>query len=73
MIFFGERSLYLAIRECVAHYHGGRAQQGLGNERIESMPSATGECVRCAERLGGILKHYQRAAWHGWESRLDPT
>lgn len=62
MILFGERSLRRAIAEYLEHYHAERAHQGLGNERIES-----GECsgmgdVRSTERLGGILKHYARAA-----------
>jgi len=39
-----------------------RAHQGLGNERIErSVPRGTGD-VECHERLGGILRHYCRAA-----------
>ncbi len=62
MIFFGEGSLRRAIREYITHYHMERAHQGLGNERIErSEPRGTGE-VECHERLGGILKHYRRAA-----------
>ena len=62
MIFFGERSLRRAIAEYVEHYHAERAHQGLGSERIEGPGcSGTGE-VRFTERLGGILKHYSRAA-----------
>jgi putative transposase len=62
MIFFGERSLRRAATSFLAHYHVERAHQGLGNERIERAESpGTGE-VECAERLGGILKHYHRAA-----------
>ena len=62
MIFFGEQSLRRAIDEYVQHYNGERAHQGLGNERIRSLrPIGTGE-VSCMERLGGLLKHYHRAA-----------
>jgi putative transposase len=35
MIFFGERSLRNAVREFLAHYHGERNHQGLGNELIK--------------------------------------
>ncbi len=39
-----------------------RAHQGLGNERVErGAPMGAGEVER-TERLGGILKHYRRAA-----------
>jgi len=62
MIFFGESSLRRAVAEYVEHYHAERAHQGLDNERIASRSeSASGE-IRCQERLGGILKHYYRAA-----------
>jgi hypothetical protein len=56
MIFFGEASLRRAIREYVAHCHSERAHQGIGNQRIESAPSGSGD-VCCRERLGGLLKH----------------
>ena len=61
MIFFGESSFRRAVSEFVEHYHVERAHQGLGNERIEASESGLGE-VQCTERLGGILKHYRRAA-----------
>ncbi len=62
MIFFGEGSLRRACDEFVEHYHTERAHQGLGNERVvHGAPVGTGE-VECLERLGGILKHYRRAA-----------
>ena len=60
MIFFGERSLRRACSSFLEHYHGERAHQGLGNERIETSESGTGD-VQCGERLGGILKYYSRA------------
>ncbi len=61
MIFFGERRLREAVGEFVAHYHEERVHQGLGNRRIDPRPERAGE-VRCDERLGGLLKHYHRAA-----------
>lgn len=61
MIFFGERSLRRAVTSYMEHYHLERAHQGLGNERIEVSIQGTGS-VQCSERLGGILKHYSRAA-----------
>jgi len=61
MIFFGESSLHRALREYLAHYHAERAHQGIGNLRI--VPTAVGEGeIECNERLGGLLKHYCRAA-----------
>ncbi len=64
MIFFGERSLLNAIREYLAHYHAERNHQGLGNELIEAgdkVGSLDGE-VHCRERLGGLLRYYDRVA-----------
>jgi transposase InsO family protein len=62
MIFFGEASLRRAIKEYLDHYHGERSHQGLGNNRIEGLDVAPVGEIRCRERLGGILKHYYRAA-----------
>jgi hypothetical protein len=61
MIFFGERSLRRAVTEFVEHYHAERAHQGIGNVTIENVEVGAGE-IECHERLGGILKHYTRAA-----------
>ena len=64
MIFFGERSLRKATREYAAHYHRERNHQGIDNrliepsDRVESASSA----VKCAQRLGGMLRFYHRAA-----------
>ncbi len=62
MIFFGEASLRRAIAQYLDHYHAGRAHQGLGNDRIENYEATPEGEIRCRERLGGILKHYYRAA-----------
>ncbi len=63
LIFFGERRLLRAVDEFVAHYHGERNHQGLGNELITpEIRSLRGTHVRCRERLGGLLRYYRRAA-----------
>jgi putative transposase len=62
MIFFGERSLRRAIDEYVAHYNAERSHQGIGNDRIQSAPSTGVGEIECTDRLGGLLKHYRRAA-----------
>ena len=47
----------------VAHYHPERPHQGMGNELlVASLPSDSHADVVCDERLGGLLKSYQRAA-----------
>ena len=64
MIFFSERQLRHAIGEYMAHYHGERNHQGLGNELIVAkagVGAAHGE-IRCRKRLGGLLRYYHRAA-----------
>jgi transposase InsO family protein len=63
LICFGERRLLRALDEFVAHYHGERNHQGLGNELItpETRP-LWGTHGRCRERLGGLLRYYHRAA-----------
>jgi len=64
MILFGEKHLHRALDEYVAHYHSERAHQGLGNVLVEPDPDSTiggGEVVE-TERLGGLLRSYQRAA-----------
>ena len=64
MILFGENALRTAVREFVAHYHGERNHQGIGNLLIFpdcSHPDRDGP-VRCRSRLGGMLNYYDRAA-----------
>jgi transposase InsO family protein len=64
MIFFGERSLRKATREYAAHYHRERNHQGVDNRLIapDDPPRATSSAVECAQRLGGMLRFYHRAA-----------
>ena len=63
LILFGERRLLRALDEFVAHYHGERNHQGLGNASITPPTAAAGGTrVRCRDRLGGLLRYYHRAA-----------
>ncbi|MGB5661476.1 MAG: integrase core domain-containing protein [Thermoanaerobaculia bacterium] len=62
MIFFGESCLRRAIQTYLDHYHTERAHQGIGNEVIQREERVAGGVVCCRERLGGLLKHYYRAA-----------
>ena len=64
MMILGERSLYYAIQEYLAHYHHERNHQGLDNQLItqqEVVGDQTGHVVR-RERLGGLLSYYHREA-----------
>jgi transposase InsO family protein len=64
MLLFGEGSLRKTIREFVAHYHGGRNHQGLGNRLIipDESHAGNGGAIRRRERLGGMLDYYYRQA-----------
>ncbi|HEY3966097.1 MAG TPA: hypothetical protein VGM05_16170 [Planctomycetaceae bacterium] len=45
------------------YYLEERPRQGLGNVPLSGLPSASGDAeVVCRERLGGLLKHYERMA-----------
>jgi hypothetical protein len=66
----GERHLRHLVREFVAHYHAERPHQALGNVPLPAAASAGDPPilpfprgpVRCRTRLGGLLRHYHRAA-----------
>jgi transposase InsO family protein len=66
LILFGEASLRRAVTQFIEHYHLERPHQGKGNQLL--FPSALPPPARhpgrihCHERLGGLLKFYQRAA-----------
>ena len=64
LILFGERSLRLALKHYVAHFHEERNHQGKGNlllfPAVERMRRVG--LVRCWERLGGLLRYYYREA-----------
>jgi transposase InsO family protein len=62
MIFLGRESLVRAIAEYVAHYHGERTHQGIGNVLISGTRTQSEGVVATKERLGGLLKYYYRSA-----------
>jgi putative transposase len=64
VIPLSEGHLRRAVTEYTEHYHRERNHQGLGNELINRRAddySGRGP-VECRERLGGLLRHYRRAA-----------
>ena len=64
LILFGERSLRRALTEYVAHFHAERNHQGKGNVLLfpqDFAKRATGS-IQCRERLGGLLRYYEREA-----------
>ena len=66
MIFFGEKSLRNAVKEFCRHYHQERNHQGKGNILLfpssQEPSSSRHQPVHCQERLGGLLKYYNRQA-----------
>jgi hypothetical protein len=65
LILFGERALRHALTEYVAHYHEERPHQGKGNVVLMPSPRHRTERegpIRRRERLGGLLKYYNREA-----------
>jgi hypothetical protein len=63
MIFFGERSLRLAVTEYLAHHHRERNHQGIDDRLIDpaSGEASASGAVECSDRLGGMLRFYHRA------------
>ena len=65
MILFGEDSLWYVLHEYVEHYHHERNHQGKGNVLLFPPSSPVGKAegpMHCRERLGGLLKYYEREA-----------
>jgi putative transposase len=63
-VIFGQEHFDLLVREYVEHYHEQRPHQGKENRLLiapPDTPPTDGE-VLCRRRLGGVLKHYHRAA-----------
>ena len=63
LIRFGEASLRHALHAYVEHYHQERNHQGKGNVLLFPAVSQDTECagpIRCRERLGALLKYYER-------------
>ncbi len=64
MVMLGERSLYYAIQQYLAHYHYERNHQGLDNHLIaweEGVGCHMGQLVQ-RQRLDGLLSYYHREA-----------
>lgn len=65
-LVLGERHLRHLIREYLVHFHEERPHQGLGNRPLgETHPPPAVDTIPadeivCRERLGGLLRHYQR-------------
>ena len=66
-IVFGEAHLDYLVTQFVEHFHIERPHQGLDNKLVrpqkppdECIPSP--QQIVCKERLGGLLKHYERRA-----------
>jgi transposase InsO family protein len=63
MVLLGERHLRATIQAFMHHYHEERPHQGLGNELIAPTTTVVGTGpITCRERLGGLLKFYDREA-----------
>jgi len=65
LILFGESSLGRALQQSREYYHEERNHQGKDNRILfPSRPEARRNkgAVRCRERLGGLLKYYEREA-----------
>ncbi|MEQ9207296.1 MAG: integrase core domain-containing protein [Phycisphaerales bacterium] len=59
----GTKHLDHIIGEYVEHYHYERPHQGLGNKPIMCAASPLDNSeIHCDSRLGGLLRHYHRAA-----------
>jgi putative transposase len=65
MILFGEASLRHALRQYLEHFHSERNHQGKSNvllfPAVSRGPAREGP-IQCRERLGGLLKYYERKA-----------
>jgi putative transposase len=65
LILFGEVALCRALNAYLAHYHHERNHQGKGNALLlpaVSQDTEHGGPIQCHERLGGLLKYYEREA-----------
>ena len=65
LILVGESSLRRALQQYLLHYHEERNHQGKENRILFPFhPKARRKegAVQCRERLGGLLKYYEREA-----------
>ena len=66
-IVLGEAHLNYLVAQYVEHFENERPHQGLGNKLVVAGKSPKSDVpllgqVKCRERLGGLLKHYERRA-----------
>lgn len=65
-LIFGRRHFDHLVQEYREHYHQERPHQGLGNILLTRSPPTTCSSIdrriTCRTRLGGLLRHYRRAA-----------
>lgn len=68
-IVFGERHVRHPLEGWLAYYHEFRPHQGIGDEPISGLRPIPEDPIEfrreeiiCRERLGGLLKHYERKA-----------
>jgi putative transposase len=66
LILLGERSPRRALQQYVVHYHEERNHEGKENLILFPLQTEGASnrraAVRCRERLGGLLKYYEREA-----------
>ena len=65
LILFGESSLRRALEQYLLHYHEERNHQGKGNRILFPFQTKARRkvgAVQCRERLGGLLRYYEREA-----------
>lgn len=64
LIFFGRTSLERALTQYEIHHHAERNHQGLDNTLIDpgDEVGTTVGTIDCRERLGGLLRYYNRRA-----------
>jgi len=62
VILFGEAHLRRVVEDFTEFYHEERPHQGIGNRIIDGTPGPVNGEIHCRERLGGLLKFYNRIA-----------
>jgi hypothetical protein len=67
LILLGEESLRRALTQYSERYHRERNHQGEANQLLFPSPRGPDQrrpqgAIRCRERLGGLLKYYERRA-----------
>ena len=66
-IVLGEKHLNYLVAQYVTHFETERPHQGLDNKLVVAGKPPKSDVpllsqVKCRERLGGLLKHYERRA-----------